>query len=197
MASQTITRAKDFFKLIMESDKSNAYKDQSVTAKFLKCMHVDKVAAERSIKRKKEGIKYENTITNALDNGIDNLNIEWDHKDSHISAEHNLDGEGIDSLGTGEINGKTIWIALQVKDKENRLGKGDKGKFVNTLNQFRAKYPDDICISYLVLGKEKSFTPKLHKEMCENDIETLVDSDGSMTVKVIDNQIKKLLSIIS
>lgn len=199
MASQTIARAKDFFKIITESHSSSLidpFKDKEVTSKFLKYMHVDKVAAERSIKRKKEGIKYENTITNALE-GIESLFIEWDHKDSHISAEHELNGEGIDSLGKAEINGRTIWIALQIKDKENRLNKEDKKKFISTLAEFRQKKSDDICLSYLILAKNKSFTPAVWLEMRTNDIDTIVDSNGDITVKTIDNQLYKLISISS
>jgi hypothetical protein len=199
MVSQTIARARDFFKLIMESytiGSLDAYKDRKITAKFLKYMHVDKVAAERSQKRKKEGIKYENTITNALE-GIDSLYFDWDHKDSHISAEYELNGEGIDSLGKGEINGKTVWIALQIKDKETRLDKGDKKKFVSTLAEFKGKKPDDICLSYLILAKHKSFTPSVWLEMKTNDIDTIIDPTGEITVMAIDNDLSNLISISS
>jgi hypothetical protein len=200
MISQTLARAKDYLKIVKDLhgiSSPEGYKDKAVTEQFIKFMHVDKVAAERSIKRKKEGIKFESKITNALDQGFDDIDIEWNHKDSHISAEHELNGEGIDSLGTVDINGKNIWIAIQIKDKEKRIDKSDKNKFINTLNEFKIKYPNDICLSYLVLAKDKSFTPKLCMEMRKNDIDTVVDPDGEMIVKVIEHQLLKFISIIS
>jgi hypothetical protein len=198
MISQTLARAKNYIQIIKENGHIGSpemYANKLITDKFTRYMQVDTFAKKRSNDRKKEGIKYETSICKALDQEFED--IEWDHNDSNISSEHDLSGEGIDSLGTAEINGKTLWIALQIKDKEKTITKSDKDKFISTLGEFREKYPNDICLAYLVLAKDKSFTAALSREMIQNDISTIVDPNGEITVKSIKNDLSKLMMLIS
>lgn len=157
-------------------------------------MQVDKKNTVRSMKRKKEAIKFEGKIAEALTHRFEG--IEWDHKDSHISAQHNLNGEGIDSLGNTEINGTNVWIALQVKDKESGLTKDELNKFVNTVEELRVKYPNDIFLSYLVLCKKKGFTAELSMNMMKENITVLWDSTGETTPNIIENQLAMMTKVL-
>jgi hypothetical protein len=139
------------------------------------------------MKRKKEAIKFEGKIAEALTQRFEE--IEWDHKDSHISAQHNLNGEGIDSLGNIDIKGTNVWIALQVKDKESGLTKDELNKFVNTLEELKVKYPNDIFLSYLVLCKKKGFSAEVYMDMIKENIVVIWDSTGETTPNIIENQL--------
>lgn len=197
MVLQTLARANDYFKIIKETysiGNSAGFRDSAIVKKFSECMQVDKKNTVRSMKRKKEAIKFEGKIAEALTHRFEG--IEWDHKDSHISAQHNLNGEGIDSLGNTEINGTNVWIALQVKDKESGLTKDELNKFVNTVEELRVKYPNDIFLSYLVLCKKKGFTAELSMNMMKENITVLWDSTGETTPNIIENQLAMMTKVL-
>jgi len=196
MVQQTISNATKYFDDIRSLYEGNignadAYKDKEVIDKFHDCMRVDKKAIARSTKRKSEAIKFEGKIAKALTENFGN--IEWDHNDSHITATHVLEGEGIDSLGEVEINNKNLWVAIQVKDKESALSDAELTKFEVTLNSLRMKYPNDNVLAYLVLAKKKGYTPDLFVRMLDKNITVIWDDlDGERTVKAISNQISIL-----
>jgi hypothetical protein len=198
MVLQSLGMASNFFDIIRETGNigsSGAYNDKAIIDKFRDCMQVDKKAMVRSIKRKKEGILFEAKVAEELSLKFPDMN--WDHKDSHITAEHGLIGEGIDSLGYTEIHGKTLWVAVQSKDKENSLTTDELNKFVLTLGSLRAKYPQDIFIPYLVLAKKKGFTAELHMEMLDKGITVILDTNGSKTSSLLEKEIHRFLEIVS
>jgi hypothetical protein len=197
MVLQTISRARDYFDEIRNTYStigcSDAYKNKDIIAKFRDHMQVDKKATVRSVKRKKEGILFEAKVSDELSNKFQDMN--WDNKDSYITAKHGLTGEGIDILGDiAGPAGKTIWIAMQAKDKVNALSRDELNKFFITLESLRAKYPNDIFLSYLILAKKKGFTAEIHMEMLEKGIVVIVDADGKRTVSILEKQYSDIIS---
>lgn len=194
MVLQTLGKAGDYFDKIRETSTIGspaAYKDKDIVEKFRDNMQVDKKAAVRSVKRKKEGIQFEGKVADELSMKFPDM--DWDHKDSHITAEHELVGEGIDSLGYTEVNGKALWAALQVKDKEGSLS--TVSKFVVTLKSLREKYPKDIVLAYLVLAKKKGFTAELHMEMLEQGITVVLDTDVKKIAPIIEKDLTHIYMI--
>jgi hypothetical protein len=198
MVLQTLSMAGYYFDTIRETStvgSPDAYMNKDIVAKFRDYMQVDKKAAVRSVKRKKEGILFEAKVADELSSKFPDMN--WDHKDSHITAEHGLTGEGIDSLGYAEVNSKTLWVAIQVKDKDGGLTADDLNKFVITLSSLRAKYPNDVFLSYLVLAKKKGFTSEIYMEMLEKDITVVLDTNANKVANILDRQLNHISNIIS
>jgi hypothetical protein len=198
MVLQTLGRAGDYFDIIRETatvGSAEAYANRDIVEKFRGCMQVDKKAAARSVTRKKEGILFEAKVADELSSKFPDMN--WDHKDSHITAEHGLTGEGIDSLGYAEVNSKTLWVAIQVKDKDGGLTADDLNKFVVTLDSLKAKYPNDVFLSYLVLAKKKGFTSETYMEMLEKDITVVLDTNANKVANILDKQLNHISNIIS
>lgn len=199
MVSQTIGRAVNYFKIIKETYNIGdpaAYLDKSIVDKFRDYMQVDKKASSRSTKRKKEGIKFEGKISKLLTDSFDD--IDWDHKDSHISSTHELNGEGIDCLGETQLrNGKTLWIVLQIKDKESGLSQEELKKFTDTLSELKTKYPKDVFLSYLVLAKKKGYTAELCMNMFKDDITVVFDHECKLSADVIMKDLLHIETIIS
>jgi hypothetical protein len=199
MVSQTIGRAVNYFKIIKETysiGNPAAYSDKNIVEKFRDYMQVDKKAALRSTKRKKEAINFEGKIAKLLTDSFDD--IEWDHKDSHISSKHGLNGEGIDCLGETQLsNSKNLWIVLQIKDKESGLSQEELKKFTDTLSELKAKYPKDVFLSYLVLAKKKGYTAELCMNMFKDDITVVFDPECKLSGDVIMKDLLHIETIIS
>jgi len=199
MISQTIARAGDYFKTIKAANKSigdaGAYCDEGIVAKFRSYLEVDKKSMERSQKRKKEGIKFEGLITDVLKTKFEEIN--WEDKDSRISAEHELEGEGIDMLGYNDLsNEKGLWVAIQVKDKELSLREDDTKKFLDTVEELRVKYPNDVFLLYLVLAKKKSYTAELAMDMCEKGAKVVWDTNGERLTNILGRDLEVIQAIV-
>jgi hypothetical protein len=198
MVLQSLGRAGDYFDFIREAatvGSSDAYKNKEIVEKFRDCMQVDKKAAFRSVKRKKEGILFEAKVADELSSKFPDMN--WDHKDSHITADHGLTGEGIDSLGYAEVNNKTLWVSVQVKDKDGGLTTEELNKFVVTLGSLRTKYPKDVFLAYLVLANKKGFTPDIHMQMLEQGITVVLDTDVNKIGNILEKDLAHISNIVS
>lgn len=164
----------------------------------------DKEQTKKRTQRKKEGIQFEGRVSENIKQNlgaitIDDIDytIKWEDKDSLISADNNLDGEGIDLLGTLTLPNKKIYIAAQMKDRESGVPKKEIDKFIKTLQSFNDTHINntDKMIALLVLAKENSFNYETYFQLISQNIITIVErkNPGDDAIKIIENQIENLV----
>jgi hypothetical protein len=164
----------------------------------------DKEQIKKRTIRKKEGIQFEGRVSENIKENLSAITIndidytiKWEDKDSLISADYNLNGEGIDLLGTLVLPDKKIYIAAQMKDRENGVPKKELDKFINTRQSLINNYikENDKIISLLVLAKESSFNYETYFQLISQNIITIVEqkNPGDDTIKIIENQIENLV----
>jgi len=217
MIKITMSRAADYFKSIIAVavtqgiekpdealSKTDFYNDKAIIEKIQKCIESDKTGTERAQRRKREGIKFETRIAEILEEKfsrycVDNLefDIDWEVGDTLIYSNHELETQGIDILGRLELEARTIWIPIQVKDKEHGLNNEDKKKFPITVDELKEKYNGDTFIPMLILKKPKSYSADLAMDMLEKGVITVLESGpdtsiGNRTLNIIDKELDKV-----
>jgi len=215
MIKITLIRAKDYFTSLIELGKEkgintaddalsnkDAYNDKTIVDKIQKSIESDKTGSERAQRRKKEGIKFEANIGEILLTKfstycVGNLRyeIDWDIGDVSIFNNHDLETQGIDILGKLEIDaGRSIWIPIQVKDKEKALTADDKNKFHITIKELKEKYKGDAFVSFLILKQPKSYSADLAMDMLSKGIVTILECHkiGDRTISIIDAELDKV-----
>jgi hypothetical protein len=164
----------------------------------------DKEQHKKRNKRKKEGIQFEGRVAENIKELLSEITIndipytiKWEDKDSLISADNNLEGEGIDLLGTLSLPDKKIYIAAQMKDRESGVPKKEIKKFTDTLQSFKDKHlkNDDKIIALLTLAKEASFNYETYSELIKKNIITIVERGkaGDESIKIIETQLENLI----
>jgi len=160
---------------------------------------------KKSAKRSKEALLFESRVSKYLETELSSVNIgeedytiTWEDNDATISANHNLEGQAIDTLGRLATKNNTIWIAIQSKDRESAIPKCELDNFINTLNSLRVnKDVNDKIIPILTLAKMKSFNYDTHIMMLKAGIftvvETVSDSIGSVSEAIILQQFSTIL----
>jgi len=209
MISKTLKLANKYFKNIGELDGALDKPDNFYTIDIMKQVRVsledDKKHCERSRKRKKEALNWESRIAEYITDEFSQVQfndteytIDWMDNDAKISSKYDLNGEGIDILGIFSINEKNIWICIQCKDQERSVSGADK--FIDTKNELNAKNSTDIFLSFLILGKKKSFEPGLVMKMLKNNIITVLEDDknniGYNINEILLNQIESSLILM-
>lgn len=184
------------------------FADEELRKKIEGDIYQNKKASSRSTKRKREGLKYEKAVSDYLEHQLDAIDfrgehcpITWEDNDATIMAEHGLEGQGIDTLGKLVIPSldRTVWIAVQSKDRESAVPPKELDAFSSTVQQLKdvkcALNPRDIVIAILSLAKPKSFTYSNYEKMLEKGIITVVDSEtaGAKTLMAIESMLELVL----
>lgn len=177
----------------IKSDEA-LYVSDELIQKMLQDIHKNKVASNRSTKRKKEGLLFESSVSQYLEREFALLTINdiehevtWEDNDATISANHGLTGQAIDTLGKISMPDKTIWLTVQSKDRESTIPQKELDAYVSTVQDLKVKKqainPKDVVISVLTLAKMKSFNYELYEKMLENSIVTVVEKSEPIGIK--------------
>lgn len=167
-------------------------------------------ASSRSQKRKKEGLKFESAVGQYLANALssivvdeENTDIRWELNDSTIMANHDIQGQAIDSLGELRLPQSSIWLACQCKDRESAIPQKEIDSFIKSVQSLReqklATNPHDKVIGVLTLAKAKAFNYDMYFNLLQNKILTVVentanpDTVGEATEKAFWSQIQQLI----
>ncbi len=188
--------------------------DQFVHADRMKEMegHINKnlKAASRSIKRKKEGLIFEDAVGKYLANNLSimdvnsqDVQVSWEHNDATIAARHDLVGQAIDTLGHIRFPAFSVWLAVQSKDRESAIPPNEIQAFLKSVKSLRDNKcqlnPKDKVISVLSLAKAKSFNYELYYTLLQHmTLPVIEDSSnqetiGEATKKAIMSQLEQML----
>ncbi len=185
MLVETLKLVQKIFQKMQSVDTPAAYVESALLDMIPKIIEMDKLHAEKTKKRRNEGIKFEAIVKANVQEDIEELDdcgVEWETNDAEISVKHDLgdENQGIDFLGSVSVGMRTIRFACQMKDKTMALTDGTVEKFTKTVDALRAKYPNDTVYSFLVVANPK----------CVNGgiLEKLQDADASV---VIENKERK------
>lgn len=203
---QTLKLADRAFKEMRAQDSTlcnpNVFYSSETLEYIAKEIAGDKQRYTRAKQRKKEALKFEDQVAEKIKlnlgsidlNGLD-IPIQWEDNDARISANHELgDCQGIDMLGRIQLPDTSLWIALQLKDKEATLSTPDKTKFLNTIEKLKEQYSNDKVYSFLVLAKQTSFSMALHMSLLKEGVFTIVDThEGDDTLAVLETMITKIM----
>lgn len=149
-------------------------------------------AANRSSKRKREGLKFEAKVSKHLATEFDSLEYkdievkcEWETNDSTIAANHNIRGQAIDTLGRLQFPEFTIWVAVQSKDRENAVPMKEIQAFIDSVESLRknkqAENSRDKVIGILALAKAKSFKYEAHWALLQHNIHIVLEKEDKHT----------------
>ncbi len=188
--------------------------DQFIHADRMKEMegHINKnlKAASRSIKRKKEGLIFEDAVGKYLENNLtvmdvngEELRSTWEHNDATIAARHDLVGQAIDTLGHIRFPAFSVWLAVQSKDRESGIPAHEVQAFLNSVKSLRDNKcklnPKDKVISVLSLAKAKSFNYELYYTLLQHKTLPVIENSmneetiGEATEKAILSQLEQIV----
>jgi len=198
----------------MNNVKEHNNHEQFIHADRMKEMegHINKnlKAASRSIKRKKEGLIFEDAVGNYLasnlsmrDGNGEKVQITWEHNDATIAARHDLVGQAIDTLGHIRFSGFSVWLAVQSKDRESAIPYNEIQAFLKSVKSLRDNKcqlnPKDKVISVLSLAKAKSFNYELYYTLLQHKTLPVIEDSsneemiGEATEKAILSQLEQML----
>ena len=193
----------------LENIKSDAavFFTKDLFADIVKDVQKDKVSSVRSTKRKKEGLIFESTVSKYLETELPSVEIHdesytitWEDNDATITANHDLTGQGIDTLGKLTIGDRTIWLAIQSKDRESVVPAKELTAFSKTVNELKeikqSINSKDKVISVLSLAKPKSFNYEVYKTMLDAGIFTIVESVGTKEEPVGSKTLDTLVNLL-
>jgi hypothetical protein len=172
---------------------SMSFTNVDVIGKMKNEIAMDKKSTERSVKRKREAIKFEGAVADYLKENL--TDIEWEEGDAKIMTNHDLSGQGIDILGKCDNGSNTVWIPIQCKDRENAIPPEEIDTFITTVRQLKevklALNKNDVFLPLLVLAKAKSFKYDMYYKLITKNIITVVDDGkaiGEKTVELINTR---------
>lgn len=189
MVYETLKLAKKYLDHLGNNfEDKNKYISPELLALVPKLIEMDKIHSARSNQRKREGIKFESSVKSfiqdnveTINDGFDELEIEWEDKDDEISVAHNLgENQGIDLLGSVVIGGRQFRIACQMKDKTSALPDKEIQKFTNTILALKQQYPNDTYFSYLVVANSKCINGSIVEKLQPHDIRIVIENQNQM-----------------
>lgn len=202
MILQSLSLFRNYQSKIFEQDNtlsnSSLFTTEERINDLRKSINKNLAAANRSVKRKREALVFENAIYEYLRENFfieidsNKVDVSWEDNDATISVNHDIEGEAIDTLGKISISQNSkVWVLIQSKDHEKAITPKKLDTFISCVNEFRKKKqeinPNDKIIPILALAKSNSFSYKVFEHMQKNGIHVVIDDEtpGEKTYNLI------------